>query len=62
MRASEKTVVVGYLHCKERLIPPRADAAVKALGASRVALRGDYVDEWLSNAPIVRDSMDHLGR
>ena len=62
MRASEKTVVVGDLHCKEELILPRVDAAVDALGAGRVVLCGDYVDEWLSNALTVRDSLDCLGR
>ena len=62
METSEKTVVVGDLHCKEELVLPRVDAAVTELGAGRVVFCGDYVDEWLSNALTVRDSLDRLGR
>ena len=61
MERDVKTLVVGDMHCKEELVLPRVDAAVEALGAGRVVFCGDYVDEWRSNALIMRDALDFFG-
>lgn len=55
-----RTLVVGDLHCKGELVLPRVDAAASALGATRVVLCGDYVDEWHSNELTMRDALDVL--
>ena len=55
-----KTLVVGDMHLKEELVLPRVDAAVQALGAKRVVLCGDYVDEWCSSTLTTHDALDYL--
>lgn len=41
-----KTLVVGDMHLKQRLILGLVDDAVRSSGASRVVFTGDYTDEW----------------
>lgn len=55
-----KALVVGDMHLKEELVLPRVDAAVRALGAERVVLCGDYVDEWCSSTLTTHDALDYL--
>ena len=55
-----KTLVVGDMHLKEELVLPRVDAAMQALGAERVVLCGDYVDEWHSSTLTMYDALDCL--
>lgn len=41
-----RTIVVGDMHQKQRLILPIVDGATRLLGAKRVVLLGDYCDDW----------------
>lgn len=41
-----KTLVVGDMHLKQRIVLPLVDEAVRASGAGRVVFTGDYTDEW----------------
>lgn len=41
-----KTLIVGDLHLKARVILPLVDIAIQTQGVQRVIFVGDYVDDW----------------
>ena len=57
-----KTLIVGDMHCKQKIILPLVDEAVSCFEPSRVIFLGDYVDEWNTTAKDVIDALDVQAR
>lgn len=56
-----KTLLVGDLHLKARLILPMVTKEMDELNCERIIFLGDYVDDWNCNNPqLFFDELDYL--
>lgn len=53
-----RTLVVGDMHLKQRLVLPIVDRALEKYAISRVVFCGDYVDEWMCTDGEELDALD----
>lgn len=58
--ANTKTLVVGDMHLREKLILDRVFRAASNLSVGRIVFCGDYVDNWYQNREMVIDELTYL--
>lgn len=58
--ANTKTLVVGDMHLREKLILDRVSKAASNLNVEKIVFCGDYVDNWYQNREIILDELTYL--
>lgn len=53
------TMIVGDIHCKQKLIFPILDRYLENYNINKIVFLGDYTDEWFVDNEMLLDSLDY---